>query len=208
MSGEKTKLNEEKLNVVLVDDKPYFRKGMRDLLMNRFNNRIDTIEEVSNGEEFLLLIDFFPANLVFMDIEMPHINGIEAVRQAHTKHPEIKIYALSAHDDFNYIKSMNQAGVEGFLSKNEEIGSRLNLIINNLLLTKNTQLKDENKTKIDILINGLIFECPLKEEICTCPFAETRKLNIIDRINWLRRLSKIEKLVLVMDHKKCIHKRE
>ena len=195
----------KKLNIVLADDKPYFRRGMKDLLMNRFPEKIGIIEEVDDGKEFLILMDFFPANLVFIDIDMPGINGIEATSIVRSKNPDLKIYALSAHDDLSYIKIMNTAGADGFISKNEELTRRLDVIIKNYSIKPQKILKETSETNMNMLLTGLIIECPSKGQHSGCPISYIWNKPYNERINLLKRLSKIEKLDIILQHKKCVN---
>ncbi|HOY37762.1 MAG TPA: response regulator transcription factor, partial [Bacteroidales bacterium] len=71
-----------------------------------------------NGMEFLEILRKTPADIVLMDIEMPVMNGIEATEKAISQFPGLKIIALTMFTDDDYIQSMMDAGVKGFLIKN------------------------------------------------------------------------------------------
>lgn len=107
---------EANLRVMIVDDHEIFRKGLA-MVINKSKNA-KVVAEAGNGQEFLDIIEKEKIDLVFMDIEMPVMNGIEATRTALQKYPEMKIVALSMFGEEEYLQQMVDAGVKGFLLKN------------------------------------------------------------------------------------------
>lgn len=106
----------DKLKVIVVDDHEFFRKGLI-LVLSRLKY-VDIVGEVTNGHEFLSLIDTCEVDIVLMDISMPGMNGIDATRLALGAHPDIKIIALSSHEDEKHLEAMIDAGAKGFMLKN------------------------------------------------------------------------------------------
>lgn len=102
--------------IIVVDDHELFRKGLI-MTINRLKNA-KTVAEAGNGQEFLEVLKKNDADIVFMDIEMPVMNGIQATKEAIKSHPNIKIIALSMFADDEYVQSMLDAGAKGFLIKN------------------------------------------------------------------------------------------
>jgi len=118
-----------KLNLALVDDHEIFRKGL--VLLLRSIENVGTISEASNGKEFLAMIDKQEFDVVFMDVKMPIMNGIEVTKLALEKNPSLKIIGLSMFGEEEYLESMIESGVEGFLLKKadlKEIEKAINLI--------------------------------------------------------------------------------
>lgn len=105
----------KKIKIILVDDKPAYRKATK-LLLNKIGNA-DVIAEASSGQEFLDIIEEKKADLVFMDIEMPGMNGIEATKLALEKQPDLIVIGLSLYDDKNYISELIDVGARGYLLK-------------------------------------------------------------------------------------------
>lgn len=105
------------LNIAIVDDHEIFRKGLK-MVLGKLKN-INSIIEFEDGQAF---IDSLNPNtgidIVLMDIEMPNMNGIEATQKALTINPKLKVIALSMFKDDEYVQSMIDAGVKGFLIKN------------------------------------------------------------------------------------------
>lgn len=114
-----TKQPFKELSIILVDDHTLFRQGLSMLLSNL--SYIKQVTEASNGSELLSLIEKEIPDLIFMDIEMPVMNGIEATTRALEKHPELNIVGLSMYGDEDYYSKMISAGAKGFLLKNSGI---------------------------------------------------------------------------------------
>jgi len=197
---------ESKLKVMLVDDKPYFRKGFKDMLFSQFDSKLLELTEAEHGRDFLEKMENYPANLVFIDIEMPVMNGIEATEAAVKRFPDTIIYGLSAFDDVSYVRSMAYAGAAGFISKNEDIKPRLQTIIADALNGSTIRIKAEKN--IDALLEGILKQHTNHVKVPTCPFSEAMSWLPSNRLNWLRRLSRVEKINLILQHKKCLNKLE
>ena len=121
---------DKKNKIFIVDDHEIFRKGFA-MVVSTFDN-IELCGEASNGKEFLEAIEKVDADLVFMDIKMPVMTGIEATKAALEIKPELKIVALSMFGEEKYLQSMIEAGVVGFLLKNikrEELEIAVKLIL-------------------------------------------------------------------------------
>jgi DNA-binding NarL/FixJ family response regulator len=106
------------LRVLIVEDQHIFRKGLN-LLLQEIPG-VQLYGEASNGAEFLEMIEDERPDIVFMDIQMPMMNGIEATKKAVSLYPDIKIIAISMFGDEEYLVSMLEAGVKGFLLKTVE----------------------------------------------------------------------------------------
>jgi len=104
------------IKIIVVDDHEIFRKGLITTINRLKNTKI--VAETSNGEELIELLEKHnDTDIVFMDIEMPGINGIEATKQALKKLPTLKIIALSMFADDKYVQNMLDAGAKGYLIK-------------------------------------------------------------------------------------------
>ena len=114
---------ETERKIVLVDDKPSYRSTTKLLLLKIGGCRVTA--EFSSGIEFLENVDTVDADIVFMDIEMPGINGIEATKRALKVCPDLTIIGLSLYDEPAYIEKLIDAGARGYLLK---LGDNLSLI--------------------------------------------------------------------------------
>ena len=104
-----------KARVFLVDDHALMREGLRLLIDRQPDMRV--VGEAADGRSAVKHISKEATDIVVMDVEMPHLNGIDATRQI-TKAPRpISVIALSAHTDRRYITEMLRAGARGYLLK-------------------------------------------------------------------------------------------
>lgn len=104
--------------VILVDDQKVFRKSLSETLHTA--GHADIVAEASNGEEFLDLLKTHSPDVVFMDIEMPVMNGIEATKKALLKYPNLVIIGLSLYENESYVEELINAGARGYLLKSSD----------------------------------------------------------------------------------------
>jgi DNA-binding NarL/FixJ family response regulator len=77
--------------------------------------------EVCSGEESVTLAATQPVDVILMDIDLPQINGIEAVRQIKTQQPSTKIVMMTIHDEKPYRDAAREAGADAFVSKRDGV---------------------------------------------------------------------------------------
>lgn len=106
----------ENLKILIVDDHPMFRKGLE--LSIKTISIVGKIVQAENGLQVLEMLEKEPVDVIFMDIKMPLLNGIETTKQVVKKYPQVKVIALSMFDDKDNILEMFKAGVSGYLLKN------------------------------------------------------------------------------------------
>ena len=104
--------------IIIVDDHKIFREGLK-LVLSTIP-KTEVVGEASNGKEFLEIIKENSADIIFMDINMPEINGIKATAQAMETNPDLKIIAISSSDDAETINQSLYAGIHGYLLKNAD----------------------------------------------------------------------------------------
>ncbi|RZK81679.1 MAG: response regulator transcription factor [Pedobacter sp.] len=109
-----------KINVAIADDQKLFRKGMI-ALVNSFEN-VQIIFEAENGKELLenLKTSSEEINVILLDLSMPEMNGLEALKIIKETHPAIGVIILTIHEAEHHILSTIQAGANGYLAKNAE----------------------------------------------------------------------------------------
>ncbi|HEY3840297.1 MAG TPA: response regulator transcription factor [Bryobacteraceae bacterium] len=103
------------IRIVLADDHTLVRQGLR--LMLERETGFKVVAEASNGREALDVVDATLPHVIIMDLAMPTLNGIEAARQIHLKHPNTSIVVLSMHSDESYVLRALKAGVRAYLLK-------------------------------------------------------------------------------------------
>ena len=117
--------------VLVVDDHELVRLGLRSLIESAEDTQV--IGECQSGEEALVSVRELQPDIVFMDIRMPGMGGLEATRRLLVSHPEIKVIVISALSDELYPRQLLKAGVAGYITKSadrHEIADALRTVIN------------------------------------------------------------------------------
>jgi len=102
-------------NVLLVDDHSVVRMGFRLLLEGSSDIRV--VAEAESGEDAVRRFDESRPDVVVMDISMPGIGGLEAIRRILAREPAARILVLSAHEDAMHARRVLKAGAVGYLTK-------------------------------------------------------------------------------------------
>jgi DNA-binding NarL/FixJ family response regulator len=108
-----------KARILLVDDNPHFLNALRFMLQDYFSERIETIEIATNGEECIEALRTKLVDLVFMDINMPKMDGIETTKEIVKMFRDIIVIAVSFHSEMKYIVQMIEAGARNYIIKEE-----------------------------------------------------------------------------------------
>jgi DNA-binding NarL/FixJ family response regulator len=103
------------VRVVLADDHELVRSGIKALLS--MVDGVQVIAEAADGSELVSLVDSVRPDLVMTDISMPGMDGITAISQIHSRHPEIRILVLSMYDTVDFVKRAVASGACGYLMK-------------------------------------------------------------------------------------------
>jgi two-component system invasion response regulator UvrY len=103
------------IRVLLVDDHAVVRMGFRLLLQSQ--SGMSVIAEAESGEQACQRYQELQPDVVVMDLAMPGMGGIEALRRIRAKYPQAKVLTLSAQDDPLHARRALREGAQGFLSK-------------------------------------------------------------------------------------------
>ncbi|MCZ0702126.1 two-component system response regulator DegU [Natronobacillus azotifigens] len=101
--------------IILIDDHVLFREGVRRIL--DFEKSFDVVAEGSDGDQAIELVQKYKPDVVLMDINMPHINGVQATKKIFHAYPDVHVIILSIHDDENYVTHALKSGAQGYLLK-------------------------------------------------------------------------------------------
>lgn len=112
---------DETIRIVVVDDHDLLREGVSSVL-GSFPD-IDVVGEARNGETALETVAEVDPDVVVMDLVMPGMGGVEAIRQLREAHPELGILALSSFSDGTRVREVIDAGSTGYLIKSVDGGS-------------------------------------------------------------------------------------
>jgi len=118
----------KKPTIIIVDDHLIFRQGLISILSSE--NVATVLGEASNGLELIELLKFHKPDIVLMDIDMPHMNGMEATEKALQLIPDLKIIAFTMFSDEDYYYKMIDRGVKGFILKTSGINELENALRN------------------------------------------------------------------------------
>ncbi len=101
--------------ILLVDDHELMREGLRSILKDEQD--VEIVGEASSGRDAVTLTRTLAPDIVFMDVAMKDLNGIDATRQIRGEFPAVQVIALSSHSDSRYVQAMLDAGACGYVLK-------------------------------------------------------------------------------------------
>ena len=108
--------------IILADDHAMLREGIRKII-ERIEGALIS-GEVNDGLELLELLKKSSPNLVILDISMPNLRGLEAIREIKKTYPQVKVLVLTMHKKKEFLRQALRDGADGFLLK-EDAGSEL-----------------------------------------------------------------------------------
>lgn len=118
-----------KLKVLIVDDHTLFRKGLKEILFDLAE--ITECKEAKSGYEAIEMLDNENFDIVFLDIAMPDIDGLETLKRIRARNPNIKVLILSMYPEEQYATRALKYGADGFMNKSadpEELGKAIEKI--------------------------------------------------------------------------------
>ncbi len=120
------------INIAIAEDQVLFRKGIIALL-NSFEN-IQVVIDAENGADLLQKLEASTESIqvIFLDINMPILNGIETMKVVRTKYPHIKNIILTVHEEDKFINKLIEEGANAYLAKNsqpDEVEKAINTVV-------------------------------------------------------------------------------
>lgn len=131
------------IKVLIVDDHAILRSGLERALGT--NPLIGEVKQAASGKEAILMLHHFEPDIVFMDIFMDEMDGLETSVRILEMQPNVKIIAFSQFDDRDHITGMFAAGVKGYVVKTSGINI-INEAINTVLEGRNYFTKELSNT--------------------------------------------------------------
>ena len=143
------------MNVLIVDDDKLARKGLV-AIMDWEKYGFEVVGDVQNGRKALEFLRNHPVDIVFTDIDMPEIDGLELMQMCREEFPEIKFVILSVYENFSYAQTAIRMGALDYISKisfsPEECGSILERVSAKYMQTcRNGHAEEENQEKVEEL---------------------------------------------------------
>ncbi|GAA4302791.1 response regulator transcription factor [Nibribacter koreensis] len=103
------------IKVILADDHTLIRDGLKSLLKS--DRSIQVIGEAENGAKLLELLETHTPDVVMLDLNMPVMDGFEALTHLQAKHPHVKVLVLTMLDQDSYVTKVRTAGAMGYVLK-------------------------------------------------------------------------------------------
>lgn len=103
------------IRIVLADDHDLVRSGIKALLT--MVEGVEVVAEARDGLELIKLVDSLTPDIVMTDISMPRMDGISAISQIHSSHPQVRLLVLSMYDTVDFVKRAVANGACGYLMK-------------------------------------------------------------------------------------------
>jgi two-component system invasion response regulator UvrY len=105
----------KKIRVLLVDDHAVVRAGYRVLLQN--TDDVEVVAEADSGEKACRAFADLQPDIVVMDLTMPGMGGLQAIRRMVARDPNARILVFSMHEDTVFVEQALQAGAQGYITK-------------------------------------------------------------------------------------------
>jgi DNA-binding NarL/FixJ family response regulator len=110
-----TERPDEKIKILIADDHPVVREGLATMLSRQSN--IEVVGEAENGAVAIEKAGSARPDIILMDLRMPEVDGVEAMRRIKKVHPEISFIVLTTYNNDEYIFKGIEAGARAYLLK-------------------------------------------------------------------------------------------
>lgn len=127
-----------KKRLIIAEDHAILREGLRALFED--SKDLEVVAEAADGLEAIRAVAIHQPDLILLDLSMPKMNGLEAIREIKRRCPQTKILVLTVHQTDLHINSTLKAGADGYAIKN----------------AKYTELM----RAIDLVLRGCRYVCP------------------------------------------------
>jgi DNA-binding NarL/FixJ family response regulator len=103
------------IRIIVADDQVIFREGFKTLFSQ--TPEMEIVDDVSNGAQLVAAVERLRPDVVFCDIRMPVLSGIEATKIIHERWPEVPVIGMSSFDHSDSILGILNAGAVGYIRK-------------------------------------------------------------------------------------------
>ncbi|MEO5583900.1 MAG: response regulator transcription factor, partial [Flavobacteriales bacterium] len=103
------------VKVVLCDDHRIITDGLKVLLQDVAG--VECVGTADSGKALLFLLEHISADLILLDLDMPGMDGAEAMQQIKDRWPRIKVIILTMHDEPSMVRRLMEQGADGYLLK-------------------------------------------------------------------------------------------
>ena len=144
-------MKKKKHTIVIADDHTLFREGLRALLS--IHEDLHVLGEAENGQEALRAVAKHKPDLLLMDLSMPKMGGLEAIREVKRQVPGTKVLVLTIHGTEEFVLEALHAGASGYILK-DATHDELVLAIRSVLREKRYLSPDISAKVIEGYIDG------------------------------------------------------
>jgi len=137
--------------IVIAEDHTILREGLKALLSSDLD--LEVIGEAEDGQAAIKYAETLAPDLVLMDLSMPRMSGLDAIKEIKKQSPQIKIIALTVHKTEEYVLATLQAGADGYVLK-DATNSELGMAIKNVLMGKRYLSPDISEKVIEGYLEG------------------------------------------------------
>lgn len=165
-----------KLKILLADDHTIIREGLKALINAQPD--LEVVGEAVNGRDAWRKADELLPDIIIMDISMPELNGAKATERLKLAHPEIKVLALTVHEDRGYVQQLMRAGASGYVLKHAAVDELIHAI--HVVAAGGTYLDPVLAGRI---MGGLIRQQPRKDARLPCDLSD-REAEVLRLMAW------------------------
>ena len=178
------------MRVLIVNDHPVTQDGRRSALGAAGKNEIEIVGEAANGQDAVSAVSELKPDVVFMDVQMPGMDGLEAARLIRESVPDTKVILFTVEESRAAVAEAMQAGVSGYLLK-DVTGSEL---------VKAAQLAMEGKAVIHpALTRAFMEEVQLSPHRPETPLS-ARESEILQRVAYGATTKEVAKALGISPH--------
>jgi DNA-binding NarL/FixJ family response regulator len=105
----------EKKKIIVAEDHRILREGLKALLAS--SSKVEIVGEAEDGLEAIRCVEKLKPHMILLDLAMPRMNGISAIKEIKSRFPETKILALTIHETEDYILEAFKSGADGYCLK-------------------------------------------------------------------------------------------
>jgi two-component system, response regulator YesN len=181
--------------VLIVDDEAIERKGLEMIITENFPSVL--IDEADSGRTAILKAEEFRPDIIFLDIKMPGIDGVEAAKEIKKMNRSVNIFTLTAFDKFEYARQLMKIGVRDYILKpynREEIIEPLQKALQEIeqekaKRTEELTLKDNYQRALSIVqsrvITSMFIQASTKQNVIPLDLEETfQKESFVMVVEW------------------------
>jgi DNA-binding NarL/FixJ family response regulator len=132
------------INVLIVDDHPVFRQGLRDVLDS--DRQIHVVGEAATGEQAIEMVEELAPDVVLMDVNLPDLNGLQVTRRLKRARSALKVIVVTGYDDVEQAFHAVRAGAHAYCPKDvtpDKLRNAILSVYRGLYVVHNKEMSEE-----------------------------------------------------------------